>query len=245
MFTFALFLIRVQWIDRLATSSFLIGITVQTALLSLALYQNAETPREALVLATRAALLTCTAIVLLSAMSSVQNEFRYGTIEKVVLSAVSLPTLLLVRAAASAVVSSPAIVVPFLAAYARFPELVGPRSLLVILLVYVSLAAVCYQSTLVLCQFRAPVGVVPWLRLGLLFVGLSVLPFTGAPLVALVLPTGWILQLVAASGPHATATALTGFFAVTTAWTGLLWMLLRDRTMNRIERTLTDGAEAR
>ncbi|WP_320068102.1 hypothetical protein [Micromonospora sp. RTGN7] len=245
MFKFALFLIRVQWIDRLATSSFLIGITIQTALLALALYQTAQTPAEALVLAARAALMTCTAIVLLSAMSSVQNEFRYGTIEKVVLGAVPISTLLLIRSAASAVVSSPAIVVPFLAAYARFPGLVGPRSLLVILMAYVSLMAVCYQSTLVLCQFKAPIGVVAWLRLGLLFIGLSVLPFAGSELVSLVLPTGWILRFVAATGPQAAAVAFAGFLAVTAAWTGLLWKALSGRMMSRIEESLTDGAETR
>ncbi|MGC4792168.1 hypothetical protein ACLQ22_30640 [Micromonospora sp. DT178] len=245
MFKFAIFLIRVQWIDRLATSSFLIGITIQTVLLALALYRTAETPTEALVLATRASLLTCTAIVLLSAMSSVQNEFRYGTVEKVVLGAVPMPTLLLIRAAASAIVSSPAIVVPFLAAYARFPELIGARSLLVILMAYVSLTAVCYQSTLILCQFKAPIGVVPWLRLALLIVGLSVLPFTGSDLVALILPSGWILRLVDASGPYAAAAALAGFTAVTAAWTGVLWKVLGGRLMSRVEDNLTDGAETR
>lgn len=245
MVKFALFLIRVQWIDRLATSSFLIGITIQTALLALAVYHTAETASEALVLATRAALLTCTAIVLLSAMSSVQNEFRYGTIEKIILGAVPMSRLLLVRAAASAIVSSPAILVPFLAAYVKFQDLLSPRSLAVVLMTYVSLAAVCYQSTLILCQFRAPAGVVPWLRLALLFVGLSVVPFPGSELLALILPTGWILRFVAASGSGDGGAALAGFVAVTAAWTGFLWMLLRGRTMSRIEKNLTDGAEAR
>lgn len=245
MFKFALFLIRVQWIDRLATSSFLIGITLQTVLLSLAIYHTAAAADEALVLATRAALLTCTAIILLSAMSSVQNEFRYGTIEKVILGVVPFSQLLLVRAAASAIVSSPAIVVPFIAAFVKFPGLLDLRSLVVILMTYVSLAAICYQSTLILTQFRAPISIVPWLRLALLFVGLSIIPFPGSDLIALILPTGWILWFAAANDSFTATLAVVGFVVVTTVWTGALWVVLRGRMMGRIEQNLTDGAEVR
>lgn len=242
---FVLLVIRVQWIDRLATSSFLIGITVQTVLLSLALYHTAASAGEALVLATRAALLTCTAIILLSAMSSVQNEFRYGTIERIILGSVPLPRLLLLRAAASAIVSSPAIVVPFLAATARFPDLLRGRTALVVALTYLSLAAICYQATLILCQFRAPIGIVPWLRLVLLFAGLAVIPFPGSGAVSLALPSGWILRVAAAPDVAAGLPAVGGFAVVTTAWTLALWLILRGRLSSRIEATLTEGAEAR
>ncbi|MEU6573879.1 hypothetical protein [Streptomyces sp. NPDC046805] len=245
---FALFLVKVQWIDRRATSSFLMGITIQTALLTLGVWKSASAPGEALAMATRSALLTCTAIVFLAAMSNVQNEFRYGTVERVLLGKVPFSQLIGVRAAATAVVSSPAVVVPFLGAAVRFPDLFSATTALLVLQVYVFLAALCYQSTLLLCQFRNPGTAVVWLRMAVLFLGLSVVPFPGSATLALFFPTGWMLKVAAAAhGTHpasATAAATAAFVVVTAAWTAACRLGLGRRTLTAVERNLTDGTEA-
>ncbi|MFG2983265.1 hypothetical protein ACGFYQ_18795 [Streptomyces sp. NPDC048258] len=241
MIGFSLFLVRVQWIDRKATSSFLIGITLQTLMLTVALHGQATDAGHALVLATRAALLTCVTIVLLSAMSSVQNEFRYGTMESVLLGRLSLFRLLAVRAAACAVVTSPAIVVPYIGAAVKFPSLIAPRTAVLIAMVYVCLAAICYQSTLTLCQFTRPAAAVPWFRMVLLVIGLSVAPFPGADTAALILPCGWVLRF---AGETRGLTTVLTFLMVAIAWTVALWLIFRNSVGRRIERALTDGRAA-
>ncbi|WP_336047950.1 hypothetical protein [Streptomyces sp. CA2R101] len=241
---FLLFLIRVQWIDRLATSSFLIGITLQTAMLTLALVRTASAPDNALVLATRAAMLTCTAIVLLSAMSNIQNEYRYGTIERVLLGKLPFSRLIAVRSTASALVASPAIVVPFIGATLTFPSLLCTQTLVLVLMVYVYLAALCYQSTLLLCQFKNSAAMVPWLRMFLLFIGLSVIPFPGSETLSLFLPTGWMLCVARSRDAGAWGLETIMFAAVIAVWTGGVWLGLRNRSLRIIERNLTDGAEA-
>lgn len=241
MVRFTLLLIRVQWIDRRATSSFLIGITLQTAMLALALIHRATGPDHALVLACRAALLTCVTIVLLSAMSSVQNEFRYGTMENVLLGQVSFVRLLGIRAGACAVVMSPALCVPFAGAAVAFPSVLGPRTLLLLAMLYLCLAAICHQCTLLLCQFASPSAAVPWFRLALLSVGLSVVPFPMAQEMARLLPTGWIIAY--ASGVRAVV-ALPMFLATVSLWTCAVWLAFRGRLHRSIERSLVDGRAA-
>ncbi|WP_432068094.1 hypothetical protein [Streptomyces sp. C10-9-1] len=241
---FAAFLVRVQWIDRRATSSFLIGITLQTGVLTLALTRLATDATHALDLACRAALLTGVGIVLLSAMSSVANEFRYGTMENVLLGRMPFARLLAFRALACAVVVTPAVVVPFVGAVAAFPSLTGSRTVLVVAMVYVCLATLGYHSTLLLSQFTRPSAAVPWLRLALLLVGLSVLPFPGAQSIALVLPPAWVMRYATEAGePGLPGTPLL-FVAVTGCWHCLVWLLLRHRMDTRIERALTDGRAA-
>ncbi|MCF1598464.1 hypothetical protein [Streptomyces muensis] len=244
MLRFFLFLIRVQWIDRLATSSFLIGITVQTALLTLALYRVADDAEHALVLATRASMLTCTAIVLLSAMSNIQNEFRYGTIERVLLGKVPFEGLLGVRSAASAIVASPAIIVPFIGAAVRYPGLVAGHTMVLVIMVYIFLGTLCFQSTLLLCQFRNPSAMVPWVRMALLFLGLSVIPFEGSRFVSYFFPTGWILSFAHDTDAGSLVTNFVVFIGVVTVWTGGAWLGLRRRSHRLIEINLTDGVEA-
>jgi hypothetical protein len=240
---FVLFLVKVQWIDRKATSSFLVGITIQTALLTLAIWRSSTSQGDALALAVRASLLTCTAIIFLSAMSNVQNEFRYGTVERALLGKVPFSQLLGIRSAASAVVSSPAVVVPFLGAGWRYPQLFVGRMALLVVLVYVFLGTLCYQSTLVLCQFRNPPAAVVWLRLALLLIGLSIVPFPGSTSLTLVFPTGW-LQRFAAQTQGSAAVDVLAFLAVTAGWTLLCWLLLHRRTLQAVERSLTDGIDA-
>ncbi|MDQ0946034.1 hypothetical protein [Streptomyces sp. V1I1] len=244
MSRFFIFLIRVQWIDRLATSSFLIGITVQTALLTLALYHAAENQQTVMVFATRASLLTCTSIVLLSAMSNIQNEFRYGTIERVLLGKVPFSRLLAVRSASAAIVASPAIVVPFIGAVARFPDMLTPRTVLLVAMVYIFLGSLCYQATLVLCQFRNAASMVPWIRMVLLFLGLSVIPFEGSEAVSLLLPTGWMLRFAEAGSTEQALLFLAAFLLVTLTWTGGIWKAFGARSMKVVEKNMTDGAEA-
>lgn len=241
---FLLFLIRVQWIDRRATSSFLVGISVQTGLLTLALYRSASDPEEALVLATRASMLTCTSIVLLSAMSNVQNEFRYGTIERVMLGRVPFSTLLGIRSGASAVVASPAIVVPFVGAVAAFPSLLSPHTLVLVAMTYVGLGTLCYQATLLLCQVRNPPQAVPWIRMVFMFLGLSVIPFPGSEVLSLFFPTGWMIGFATAESPGGLVTSFLLFSLVVGVWTFGVWFLFRDRTLRVVERNLVDGPEA-
>ncbi|SDT68105.1 hypothetical protein [Actinoplanes derwentensis] len=241
---FAAFLIRVQWIDRRATSSFLIGITLQTGILTLALTDQATDPSHALELACRAALLTGIGIALLSAMSSIHNEFRYGTMENVLLGRMSLSKLLAVRAAACAVVMSPAIVVPFVGAMTIFPALVSARTAVLIGMVYGFLAVVGHQTTLLLSQFARPAAAVPWIRLLLLIVGISILPFPGAQPAALALPPGWILRYADEAGSPGTPESLTTlamFVLILVGWSVALGLTLRRRVGTKIEQRLVDG----
>lgn len=237
MIRFFLFLLRVQWIDRLATSAFLIGITLQTFLLTASLTSIAESPEHAVVLATRAALLTSVGIILFSAMSNIQNEHRYGTMKNVLLSGTSFERLLWIRSASTAVVSSPAILVPFAGAAWIYPALLGADLIFLVAMVYLFLACLCHQSTLILNSVRDPALFLPWLRAALLILGLTMIPFPGGEMIALFFPTGWILRFAISPGLEAAMI----FLLVTAAWTGTFLLLLRGRVERRIERNLTGG----
>ncbi|MFI1203004.1 hypothetical protein ACH4VR_26825 [Streptomyces sp. NPDC020883] len=66
---------------------------------------------------------------------------------------------------------------PFIGAAARNPELVAARTVVLVLVVHVFLDTLSFPSALLRCQFRNPVATVPWARMVLVFLGLSVIPF--------------------------------------------------------------------
>ncbi|MBI1758933.1 MAG: hypothetical protein HYR62_06875 [Actinobacteria bacterium] len=144
----------------------------------------------------------------------------------------------------SAIVASPAILIPFLGLVLKYPALLDTHTVTLVGLIYLCLAAIGYQTTLLLSQFAVPAAAVPWLRLVLLVVGMSLIPFPGSDPLSVVLPTGGVLAFARAGDSGGWAGPLGLFVASTGGWTVLSWVLLRRRTLARIERNLTDNRVA-
>lgn len=194
-FRFFWFLIKIQWVDRLATSAFLIGITLQTFLLCLSIYKISESYAHALSLAIRSTLLSTIGMTLLSSMSNIQNEFRFGTIESICLSRFSFKKLILFRCISMAMICSPAIIFPFVIVALKFGYFVNLIFFLIILLLYILIILAGVQTTFILNAFEVPLNAVPWVKAILLIVGLELVKFPYSGIIAQAFPSYWVIKL--------------------------------------------------
>jgi hypothetical protein len=239
MIRFLLFLARVQWRDRIATSAFLIGITIQNLLLSFSLWSISSTPDEALILCVRCTLLSAIGIALFAAMSSIQNEFRYGTAESVLLSRISFFPLIALRALFTAIISTPVILLPFVVIAFRFPEILNAHFAVMILCLYFTVAIVGFQASFILNARDVPSVTLPWLRSGLLIVGLSLLPLSFAENASLLVPIGWCVRMAKERSDW--GISLLGLVINSIGTSTILFFVLRGRVQKRIEKSLVDG----
>lgn len=233
-------MVKTQWRDRIVTSSFLIGVTIQTLLLSMALFARSVDADSALLLAIRASCFTSVGILLFSAMSSIQNEFRFGTIENVIIGERGLNQLVAYRALATALICSPAIIVPFIFAFCRFPfGFDGVIFMSVIVMIYAYIFTLCYQLSFLINAFAHPSTTISLLKFAVLAFGLRLIPISSAAEISLFLPSGWILALVGREvSPWL---ALLGFLASSLAATALIYFWLRPRVERGVERRLITG----
>ena len=117
------FLVWLQWVDRRATSSFLVGVSLQIVVLGMGLWQLRGEPREVVLAgALRAVLLVGTAVCALSAMSAFQNEFRFQTIWQTFRDSAAFSRLMLARALAMTAITAVPMALPFAVAV-----LIDPR----------------------------------------------------------------------------------------------------------------------
>lgn len=228
--SFLAFIVRLQWLDRIATSAFLVGITLQTGIFALAVFETSTGPAHALELAVRGGIFSAVGILVFSSMSAITNEVDLGTLENAVLGGLPFSRLVALRAAATALISSPVIVVPFAAAVLRWPELLSrPAVYLRGFEVYVLSASLGYQLAWILNSFPSPRAALPWARYLILLVGMNLLPFEGMRALSLVFPTGWLL-----AGNSA------GFWICAAAWTLFVRVALEERVVEGFERRLCD-----
>lgn len=227
-FNLIILMVRTQWRDRIMTSSFLIGITLQTILLSWAIVDQ----KGGLVLALRASLFTGISILLFSAMSSVSNEFRYGTFEYTSLGSMGWARVLLWRSLATAVISWPAILGPFAAAawvsqgegFALMTAFAAGS--------FVLLWVICYWMCYLLNLAEQPAAFLPAFKYFLLIVGLNLVDVPWLEPVAKVTPTYWYMRM--AQSDADVAVCLTGLSVTVVVWTLLIVWLIRpivDRKM--------------
>jgi hypothetical protein len=239
MIRFLLFLVQIQWRDRIATSGFLIGITIQNLLLSFSLWSISSSQDEALLLCTRGTLMSAIGIALFSAMASIQNEFRYGTAESVLLSKISFFPLIGLRAFFTAIISTPAILLPFGVIAFRFPGILNAHWAVMVIGVHCTVTIVGFQASFILNARDVPYMTLPWLRSGLLILGLSLLPLSFAENASLLLPIGWCVRL--AKNQTDWGMDLLGLIMNSIVTSTLLFFFLGNRVRNRIERSLVDG----
>lgn len=240
---FAVFLVRAQWIDRRATSSFVVGITVQTAVLSLGLTQTQAGDAATVQAATRAALMVALTVCSLGAMSAFQNEYRYQTVWLTARDLGAFHRLMLTRAGAMVVVSMPAVVVPFVTALV----VVGPREHaatigLLVLATATVLVAYTHVLTLVLALTYDPARVVPWVRHVTLASLVGVVPFLSPPLISRAFPFVWLSD---AALDGQAARSLTVAVAIAVGWSALGALALRRGVARAVGRRLLDNVEAR
>jgi hypothetical protein len=237
---FLVLMVKTQWRDRIVTSSFLIGITIQTFLLSFAIWMRAVDANDGLILAIRASCFTSVGILLFSAMSSIQNEFRFGTIENVLLGERGLNQLVIYRAFATTLICSPAVLAPFLFEFIRFPHAGGMlRSLAVIGLIYVFVFSLCYQLSYLINAFAHPSASISILKFVILLIGLRLVPGAWATPTSLVMPSGWILSL--ARQELLWWQCLTGFALTVALLTAATYWWLRPRVEASMERRMVSG----
>ncbi len=242
--SYLLFLIRIQWVDRKATSSFLIGISIQTVVLSLGLIQLSHLRDEAILeAAIRASVLVGTAICGLGAMSAFQNEFRYQTAWKTARDRSAFSSLMVARAFAMVAISSPSLAVPFATAY-----LVSQRSIpvgLVCLSYLVNmfvLVAFTHIMTLLLSLSYDPARAVPWVRQAVMILALGALGFLSPMWLRSLFPFLWIERIL---NPEQWLVALAWALLSTAFWWGAIWLATRELSWRALQTRLLDNVEAR
>ena len=240
MIRFLLFLIQVQWRDRIATSAFLIGITLQNLLMGASVYKNSDSAESALLLAVRACLLSTISIALLSAMSSIQNEFRYGTAESIVLSRYSFFRLIAFRALFTSIVSSPAILLPLFVVLFKYPNSFGVSWVSALLAIYFTVSVIGFQTSYILNLAEVPSTALPWVRNALLIAGLTLIPTPLLEPFALALPIGWCLR-IAQGGTETLAVSALGLLTSAAISTVLVTSTLTKIIERKIELKLTSG----
>lgn len=239
---YAALLIRIQWIDRSATSSFLIGITVQTAILSASIAQmGAESPTAVLQAALRADLLVGLALCSLSAMSAFQNEFRFQTVWQTARDPRSLRRLMLARALGMVVVTMPALCVPFAVASFTLRGAALSATVLMLLSVALVLTAFTHILTLALAVAYDPARVVPWIRQITMASLVGTVTFLSPAFIRQLFPFYWIEQMPATDSAWPVVWVLTTTLVL---WVGCV-LALRRPSGTVIASRLTDNVEAR
>ncbi|WP_175772844.1 hypothetical protein [Paraburkholderia phenazinium] len=229
--------VRYQWSERIATSSFLIGITLQTAAMCLAVWSRAGSPTEVGQFASRSALFTATNIILLGAMSNISNEFKFFTIQHVYTSYFGFPRLIFFRSVANSVICAPAVLMPIVVACVRFGRC-DLATLAVLGLSFVWLAALCYVATYLTNLAAQPLAAVPWLKYAFVLFGLDLLPLPGGA--NLLFPSHWIVTLT-----HANLSGhLCGFALTTSGAVALCFLVTRSKVERIVEEAIKSGRRA-
>ncbi len=240
---FGAFLVKAQWIDRRATSSFVVGITVQTAVLSMGLVQTEASDPAIIQAATRASLMVALTVCSLGAMSAFQNEYRYQTVWFTARDLGVFHRLMLARSAAMVIVSLPAVLVPFgTAAVLVGPGDHGATIALLATGTSVVLVAFTHVLTLGLALVYDPARTVPWIRQVTLASLVGVVPFLSPPYVTRAFPFVWLTD-AAPDGAVGRDVAVAVIIAV--AWSTLAAAVLGPGVASTIGRRLVDNVEAR
>ncbi|HVJ64670.1 MAG TPA: hypothetical protein VM901_05395 [Bdellovibrionota bacterium] len=226
--------VRLQWIDRVNTSAFLIGLSIQTAVLCLSIFDKSQNSGEAFALAVRASLLNIIGITLFAAMSSLANDIRFGTFSYLLLSREHIFWIVFKRCLANTVVSFSSVVFPFAVAVVKFPELASVNLVLALLAIFVAVSCAGFQIALVLNTLDHPIRGVPWMRYFYLLVGLNMLPFAWIEWSSKFLPFYWILDLHALEGGSLFA-QFAASVGLSLGWTLVAWVLLAHKTLRSVE----------
>lgn len=239
------FLVWLHWVDRRATSSFIVGITLQTAVLSFGLVQfRGESESMIVQGAVRAAFLVGTAVCGLSAMSAFQNEFRYQTIWQTARDTRVFSRLMLVRALAMVVITAPAAATPFVVAVV-VGDCCLPLPLVAVtyLMALVVLTAYTHILTLGLALTYDPARLVPWIRQAVMIVALGTVTFLSPSWVRSAFPFVWVERM--ALRPESVMGAASAALGLTLLW-WLIAQLLMGPAMHRVlERRFLDNVEGR
>lgn len=226
--------VRLQWIDRVNTSAFLIGLSIQTAVLCLSIWDKSDSAQSAFVLAVRASFLTVVGITLMAAMSSLANDIRFGTFSYLMLSREHVFVIVFKRCFANTIVSFTTVLFPFAMAMFKFPELLSPWVFMVLALIFVSVTCAGFHIALIVNAFSHPARGVPWLRYMYLIVGLSLLPVSSLEVASHAFPFYWILNLYGQSGSEFLLTSLV-VLGLNALWTIIAWLLFARRTLKAVE----------
>lgn len=239
---YLLFLVWLQWVDRRATSSFLVGVSLQIVVLGMGLWQLREEPREVLLAgAVRAVLLVGTAVCALSAMSAFQNEFRFETIWQTFRDSAAFSRLMLARALAMTAITAVPMALPFVVAV-----LIRPQDAWLALGMYAMsllvMTAYTHVLTLGLAVVYRPSQLVPWIRQGVMVVALGTVTFLSPPWLRQLFPFVW-LERMAAPGMSGLAAGVTA--GLTVVWWLLALLLLAPAARAVVHRRLLDNVESR
>lgn len=244
-YSFLRIVLRTQWVDRRATSSFMVGATLQTGVLCVAFaVASPEGAEQSLIIATRIALMVVISVISLASMSLVQNEFRYQTIWRSFQSPRRFLRLLSYRAGASVLLCGGMIAAPF--AVAVLWRGAVPAAAIVVMASVFGVSVVmtyCLSTLIALCH--NPTLATPWFRVVLLGCGMGLVPLLSPEWLRMMFPPAWPLRLAAAENFEAALGAIAGTLIVSGMWAVANRVIGVPLMNRRIAALLNDHAESR
>ncbi|PHM50725.1 hypothetical protein [Xenorhabdus miraniensis] len=227
-----MFFTKIQWQERIVTSSFLIGISLQSIVLAIHCYLYNGDNSSALFLAIRSGLFTCISILLFSAMSNISNEFKFETISYVISSGTPFYKLILLRSTANGFISLPAIIIPFVGYIMRDININS------IILFYITgellfTCVFCFVISFLINLWKQPILALPWFGYILFIIGLNLFNLPWVNKISMIFPSYWLLQEIS----H---TSIWLFFITLFIWLSTVYWL-NKRINQRLEKYLQDG----
>ena len=181
--------IKVQWLDRIQTSAFLVGITLVGPFQAYILMNLGDITEVAkLKFFVNSNLYALMAIMLLSSMSALNNDLRYDTYKNIILSNTSYFRVLLLRVGSMQVVSLPVILFPTLVVFSDHPVLVATLAILV------SLTTLSFglQSALLFTLFKTQKTTLGWLDILYVTIGCGLIEHPLIVNISTLFPPYWI-----------------------------------------------------
>ncbi|MDX7987338.1 hypothetical protein FE392_08340 [Xenorhabdus sp. 12] len=226
------FFTKIQWKERIVTSSFLIGISLQSVIFAISCYLYNGENNSALFFTIRAGLFTCIGILLFSAMSNISNEFKFETISYVISSGTPFYKIILLKSAANGLISLPAIIIPFLGYLMR--DVNFHVEIIFYMIGELLFACVfCFVISFFINLWKQPALALPWFGYIMFIIGLDLfnIPYFNA--LSMLFPSYWLLQDI-------TYTNVSFFFLTLFVWlSGVYW--LNKKISHKLEEYLQDG----
>lgn len=235
-------LLKIQWKDRIATSSFTFGLTIQMFSLSFHLWNSNADLATRINGALSAALYVSLNISLFFSLACIRNEFRFGTIHQILLTAANLPSLIRARAFVNTLLCSLSLIPPLCILIWLDPNLLIDGTILKLYALYF---AAVFSQTVAACwivhTFKSPATDVLWLGYVYFLLGLNLIPTSFGATISRYFPSGAALEMQTSNVSPLVAMSYVALFL---AWTFIPTLTLKSRVQSQITNHIVSGRQS-